>query len=86
VRYTGPPARGYRLASQDVFPNSFRLIGPQAVVERIDSVPTDAIDLSSTVGGAEFRVPVYTTDPHVRFDTMTPLVTVQVKLEKIPGT
>ena len=84
VRYTGPPARGYRIVWQKVSPQTIRVIGPETAVERMESVPTDAINLSSTIGEAEFRVPVFTTDPHVRFDTGTPLVTVQIKLEKIP--
>jgi len=84
VRYTGPPARGYRIASQNVYPQSVKVIGPEAVIQRIESIPTDAINLGSTFGSAEFRVPLFTTDPHVRFDTRAPFATVQVKLEKIP--
>jgi YbbR domain-containing protein len=84
VRYAGPPARGYRIASQKVVPETLKVIGPEAIVERIHAVQTDAINLSSTVGNAEFRVPVFTTDPHVRFESRTPVATVYVLLEKIP--
>lgn len=84
VRYSGPPPRGYRIVSQNVFPQSVKVIGPEAIVERLESVPTDAINLSTTVGDAEFRVPVYTTDPHLRFEARAPFATVQIKLEKIP--
>jgi YbbR domain-containing protein len=84
VRYSGPPAPGYRIVSQKVVPNSLKVIGPEAIVERIESVQTDAINLSSTVGNAEFRVPVFTADPHVRFESRTPFATVYLTLEKIP--
>lgn len=85
VRYTGPPARGYRIVSQNVFPQSVKVVGPEVIIQRIESVPTDAINLNSTFGNAEFRVPVFTTDPHLRFESRAPFATVQIKLEKIPG-
>jgi YbbR domain-containing protein len=84
VRHSGPPAQGYRVVSQRVSPPSVKVIGPEAIVQRIESVPTDPIDLKSTVGTAEFRVPVYLPDPHLRFEDRTPVVSVQVTLEKIP--
>ena len=83
VRYAGPPPHGYRIAGPHVFPAGMKMIGPQNILERIDTIPTDAINLSSTVGKAEFRVPLFSPDPHVRFDARSPVVTVQVKLEKI---
>jgi YbbR domain-containing protein len=84
VRYTGPPARGYRIVSQRVNPPTLKVIGPEAFLARLESVPTDPVNVSTTVGVAEFRVPVYATDPHLRFETKTPVVTVRVTLEKIP--
>jgi YbbR domain-containing protein len=84
IRFAGPPAPGYRVVQQAVEPPSMRIVGPESKVDQITSVQTDAIDLSAKLGHAEFRVPVFVTDPQVRFETSTPIVTVRVSLEKIP--
>lgn len=84
ARFAGPPPGGYRIVSQKVSPASVRVIGPEAAVNRLDSASTDPIDLSSTIGNAEFRVPVYLDDPHLRLDSRSPVVSVQLTLEKIP--
>jgi hypothetical protein len=46
-------------------------------------VATDAIDLSSTIGTKEFRVPVFINDPQLRFQLSSPVVVVRVSLEKM---
>lgn len=84
VRFAGPPPGGYRVVSQRVSPAAVRVIGPEARVNRLDSAQTDPIDLTSTIGNAEFRVPVYVDDPHLRFESGHPVVTVQLTLERIP--
>lgn len=84
VQYSGPPPSGYRVASQRVFPERVRVIGPETGVARIESALTDRVDLSTTVGNSEFRVPVFLSDPHLRLASGTQYVTVQVTLERIP--
>jgi hypothetical protein len=84
VRFAGPPPGGYRIVSQRVSPAAVRVIGPEAAINRLDAAPTDPVDLSSTIGNAEFRVPVHLDDPHLRFETGSPVVTVQLSLQRIP--
>jgi YbbR domain-containing protein len=83
IRFAGPPPLGYRVASQSVYPSKLLVRGPRSHMERLTAVQTDAIDLSGTVGTAEFRVSAYVPDPQLRFDG-SPMVAVRVKLEKIP--
>jgi YbbR domain-containing protein len=83
VRFAGPPPRGYRIAGTNVTPDRVRLIGPESRVQSIQSVATDPIDLSSTVGSSEFRVSTYIGDPQVRAEG-SHIVAVRVSLEKIP--
>jgi hypothetical protein len=84
VRFAGTPPVGYRITGQEASPEKIRVTGPQSRVERMHSVHTDAIDLSSTVSNAEFRVPAFVPDPQVRFDGDPPTITVRVFIEKIP--
>jgi hypothetical protein len=84
VRLAGPPPAGYRIFRQEVQPPTVRIVGPESRLEQISSVQTDPVDLSSQLANAEFRVPVYLTDPQVRFEHANPVVTVRVALEKIP--
>jgi YbbR domain-containing protein len=83
VRFAGPPPPGYRVASQSVIPLKLKVLGPRTHVHRLTAVQTDAIDLSGTVGTAEFRVSTYVPDPQLRFEG-SPMVAVRVTLEKIP--
>jgi YbbR domain-containing protein len=85
VRYAGPPPQGYRITGQQASPQKVRVTGPEARVEHLQSAQTDAIDLSSTVSNAEFRVPAYITDPQIRFDGVPPIISVRVLMEKIPN-
>jgi len=84
VRFAGPPPAGYKVSAQSTTPERIKLTGPRSHVEGIHSVDTDPIDLSATVGNADFHSAIYIPDPHVRCDDCGP-VTVHVQLEKIPG-
>lgn len=84
VRFAGPPPHGYRVSSQEVYPPKLRVMGPETRVNIVQSAQTDAIDLASTVSNAEFRVPAFIPDPHVRFEQQAPVVSVRVFMEKIP--
>jgi len=77
----GPPS-GYRIAQQKVSPEMVRVVGPELRLAKIKFASTDPIDLSSTIGQAEFRVPVFVGDPHLRLESPAP-VYVSISLEKI---
>lgn len=83
VMYRGGPPDGYRIVSQRVYPESVPITGPEAELRHVQTVRTDPIDLSSTIGRAEFRVPVHLTQPNLRLDSSEP-VQVTVELEKNP--
>jgi YbbR domain-containing protein len=80
---SGPPPSGYRVVSQRVFPAKVQVSGPETSIARIETAMTDRIDLSTTVGNSEFRVPVYLADPRLSLASGTQFVTVQVTLERI---
>jgi YbbR domain-containing protein len=82
VRFAGPPPEGYRVASATPSPDNVRIMGPASKVDAIRSASTDAIDLSSTVGDAEFRAPAFVNDPQVRVEG-SPVINVRIRLEKI---
>jgi hypothetical protein len=84
IRFAGPPAPGYRIMDQHAVPDRLRVMGPQARLDSIRTAQTDPIDLSNTFGEAEFRVPVFLSDPHVRLERDGPVV-VRVRVEKIAG-
>lgn len=79
---SGPPP-GYRVVRQEAAPDKLRIIGPQTNVGQVNFVETDAIDLSSVIAAAEFRVNAFVGDPWVRFES-SPLVHVKVYVEKAP--
>jgi YbbR-like protein. len=83
-RFAGPPPEGYRIAGQVVTPTHLRVTGPASRVTLLSTAETDPIDISSTVGSAEFRATVFAADPEIRFES-TPVVSVHVILEKIPS-
>jgi YbbR domain-containing protein len=83
VRFAGPPAPGYRVTRTEVSPERRTVVGPESRVNRIESVETDQIDLSSVVSEAEFHVYCNASDPLVTFDD-TRMVSVKVWTEKIP--
>jgi hypothetical protein len=84
IRYAGPPPQGYRITGQQAFPAKVRVSGPEARVNHLLTAQTDAIDLSSTVSNAEFRIPAYLPDPQIRFEGIPPIISVRVYMEKIP--
>jgi YbbR domain-containing protein len=83
IRFAGPPPQGYRVASQSVTPPKLLVLGPRTHIARLAAVQADAIDLSGTVGTAEFHVSANVPDPQLRFDG-SPMVAVRITLEKIP--
>jgi hypothetical protein len=82
IRFAGPAPMGYRITGQQASPDRIRVTGPENRVESLQSVHTDAIDLSSTVSNTEFRVPGFIPDPQVRFDGDAPIITVRVFMAK----
>jgi YbbR domain-containing protein len=84
VRYTGPPPGGYRISEQSVYPPSVQVVGPEAKLSHVDSIPTDAVDLDAAVGTREFRVSLSTGDPHVRLDPPIQYAVVRITTQKIP--
>ena len=85
IRFTGQAPAGYRLKGQQATPNQVRVVGPESHVQSMQNVQTDAIDLSSTVSNAEFRVPAFVPDPQIRFQRETPMIAVRVFMEKVPN-
>lgn len=83
VRFDGNPPPGYRVVNLRINPPAARVSGPEYYVTRTTSVVTDPLNISSTVGAAEFRVPIYVDEPQVRIES-TRMVNVSVTLEKIP--
>ena len=81
VRVTSGPPAGYRIASQNVSPASVRVVGPEARVKDASAM-TDGVDLSSTIGNAEFHVGVNVSDPHLRLENPA-TVQVTASIEKI---
>lgn len=83
ARITGAPPHGYRITQQRISPEFVRITGPESNLRRLTSVMTDPINLDSSVGYAEFRVPVALEDPHLRVEDSQP-VSVGITLEKTP--
>jgi YbbR domain-containing protein len=84
IRFAGPPPAGYRVAEQRAIPDHLVIVGPQSSINGIRTAQTDPIDLGNTFGEAEFRVPVFLSDPHARLERDDPVV-VKVRVEKIAG-
>ena len=71
VRFSAPPAR-FRVS-----PASLTIEGPESRVNRVHSLLTDQIDLSTVSGTGTFHATALADDPHVRIDS-DPEVTVEV--------
>jgi YbbR domain-containing protein len=80
-RFSGEGANGYRVESFAVHPKELPVVGPAERINRITSVVTDPVDVSSVVGSSEFRVNAFIDDPYVRFEG-SPQVTVSVTMKK----
>ena len=83
--YLDPPPPGYRIASYRIDPPSVLIAGPESHVQRIGVIETDPIDLSASVGRAEFHLSAHVPDPLLHLDPATPLLTYKVVLEKVPA-
>jgi hypothetical protein len=84
VRFSGSPPQGYSMNGVETSPNTVRITGPESHVDHTKAAETDAIDVTTTVADASFRVSVFVADPQVRV-VGSPVVSVRVKLEKAPG-
>ncbi len=81
VRFSGEGAHGYVVARSEVTPKEVRIAGPASRVNRISSVLTDPVDVSTATGSSEFHVNAFLEDPFVRFQS-SPQVTVDVTMAK----
>ncbi len=81
VRFTAELPQGYRMVSSSVQPPQLRIAGADNRVSAVNSVQTDAIDLSRMTKSGDYRVNAFVPDPEVRFDS-SPLVTVSVTIER----
>jgi YbbR domain-containing protein len=79
-RFTEDDAGGYSVASFHVEPPTLRVVGPASRVDRIVSVVTDRMNVTSVVGTSEFQVNAFVEDPYVRFaDSARVMVAVTMK-------
>ncbi len=81
VRFSAPPAPGYRIVSQQTVPDKLRIAGPEGRVNAVTGAETDAIDLSGIIENKEIKASAFISDPQVRFE-VSPVVTVKVIVEK----
>ena len=84
VRLAGAPPPGYRIAREEIKPETLRIGGPENNVEHVAVAQTDAIDISKVTGQAQFRANTYVADPQVRFES-PPVVAVKIWMEKTPA-
>ncbi len=82
--YASPPPSGYTVASYSITPDRVRVAGPESHVRRIDVAGTDPIDLDGVVSRTELHLAAHLSDPELRLDPTTPLLTYKVVLEKVP--
>jgi YbbR domain-containing protein len=81
VRFSSPPPAGFRIAHQEIQPKVLTIVGPESRVQQLKYVETDPIDLSHSMGKAQFHVHTFAADPQVRFKS-PPAVDVVVSLER----
>lgn len=81
VRFAATPDSPYAVGHYAVVPDKVAIVGPSGRVERMASVLTDPVNLSSAVGTFEFRVNAFVDDPYVRFQS-SPEVMVTVTMKK----
>ncbi len=80
--YATPPPPGYIIAGYRIDPPRVRIEGPESHVRAVNSAQTDPIDLSNIYGRTTMHLPVHLSDPRVRLDSGTPLLTYEVELRK----
>ncbi len=81
VRFGSAPPPGYHIASQNVWPATVTLVGPESHVRDVDHAETDPIDLSQAFDKQDFRVQTFVRDAYVRLQS-SPAVTVSITLGK----
>jgi YbbR domain-containing protein len=81
LRFGQPLGSGWRIARQEVTPQTLRISGPENRVDAVTSAQTDAIDLSAVQQDSEIRVNTFVADPQVWLES-SPLVTVRLTIEK----
>jgi YbbR domain-containing protein len=81
ARFTGDSAAGSAPAAVTIQPATLEITGPESHVSRIQSVATDAVNLSSRASVVSQRVNAFVDDPFVRF-VASPQVTVSVAFGK----
>lgn len=81
VHFAAPPPEGYHVVGEEIHPSVLKIVGPESRVKQIGYVETDPIDLSRSIGKAQFQVQTFLRDPQVRF-VSSPLVQVGISVEK----
>lgn len=82
ARITGEPRANYVLGQVEVTPATIEVSGPASTIEKLQSVSTEAVDITDRVQGVERRVQLRIDDPLIRFDAAAP-VTVRVPIETV---
>ncbi len=81
VRFGSAPPVGYHIVSQNVWPATVTIAGPESHVRDVDHAETDPIDLSQALEKQNFRVQTFVRDAYVRLQS-SPAVTVSITLGK----
>jgi YbbR domain-containing protein len=82
VRLKGTPPPGYKIETQQVFPDTLRIVGPEGRVSRIEFAETDATDVSAITETTERRVNSFIPDERVQFESDS-AVTVTLTVKRI---
>ncbi len=83
--YASAPPPGYAVAGYSISPGRVRITGPESHVRRIDAAGTDPIELDGVVSRTELHLAAHLSDPQLRLDPATPLLTYTVVLKKVPA-
>jgi hypothetical protein len=81
VNFVNQGRNDYRVSQVSVEPPQLEIAGPQGHVERVRSVQTDPVDVTSATGATSVRVNAYVDDSFVRFQS-SPQVTVNFTMVK----
>ncbi|MBM3788254.1 MAG: hypothetical protein FJW30_28290 [Acidobacteria bacterium] len=82
IRYEGNPMPGFRIARQEVQPETLRIVGPRSRVERVNAVETDPVEMNGVIGELESKTSTFVDDPQVRIDGNS-TVRIRLVLERI---
>ena len=80
IRFSGALPPGRQLVSKTSTPETLRIAGSETQVLSVESVETDAIDLSAVTESTEYHVNTFVSNPQVRFES-SPIVTIQLAVE-----